>query len=224
LPISVADHLHRRTVGTERVGDEDICATMAFHRFPREFLGCLAITALCDEDFQDFPIVIHCPPKVVRLTIDLREHLVHVPSPIRICAHLADPFIADPSGKLQAKSVPPKSNFLVADLDATLVQNILDIPKRKRKPNIHHHGQTDDLRARLEVAKRAAFCHPQRLSAHPARLNRFCCGSAPQTLIAAHTAVHMAPADRVSAPKETRGVASRGVELFAFRVTLLIRI
>ena len=160
----------------------------------------------------------------MRLAVNLHEHLVHVPLPNRISAHLADPLLADPSGKLQAKSVPPKSNFLVADLDATLVQNILDIPKRKRKPNIHHHGQTDDLRARLEVAKRAAFCHPQRLSAHPARLNRFCCGSAHQTLIAAHTAVHMAPADRVSAPKETRGVASRGVELFAFRVTLLIRI
>jgi hypothetical protein len=160
----------------------------------------------------------------VRLAVNLHEHLVHVPLPNRISAHLADPLLADPSGKLQAKSVPPKSNFLVADLDATLVQNILDIPKRKRKPNIHHHGQTDDLGARLEVAERAVFCHPQRLSARPARLNRFCSDSAPQTLIAAHTAVHVAPVDRVSAPKKSRGVASHGVELFAFRVTLLIRI
>jgi hypothetical protein len=44
--------------------------------------------------------------------------------------------------------------------------------------DIHHHGQTDDLGARLEVAKRAAFCHPETLIAHPARLNRFCSDSA----------------------------------------------
>jgi hypothetical protein len=42
----------------------------------------------------------------------------------------------------------------MADVDATLVQQILDIPKRKREANVHHHGQTDDLGARLEVAKR----------------------------------------------------------------------
>jgi hypothetical protein len=63
LPISVADFLHRRAVRTELVGDEDICATMAFHGFPQEFLGCLAITALCDEDFQDLPVEIHSPQR-----------------------------------------------------------------------------------------------------------------------------------------------------------------
>jgi hypothetical protein len=56
-----------------------MCASMAFHDFPQEFEDCLAITALCDEAFQDFPIVIHNPPKVVRLAVDLREHLVQVP-------------------------------------------------------------------------------------------------------------------------------------------------
>ena len=58
----------------------------------------------------------------------------------------------------------------MADLDAALVQKIFNIAKRKRKPNIHHDGQTDDLEARLEVAKRAASCHPATLSARPARL------------------------------------------------------
>jgi hypothetical protein len=45
--------------------------------------------------------------------------------------------------KKRAKSVPPKSNRFVADIDATLMQKILHVPKRKRKSNIHHHGQTD---------------------------------------------------------------------------------
>jgi hypothetical protein len=45
LPISVAEHLHRRAVGTEVVGNEDMRGSMAFHEFSQEFNGCLAITA-----------------------------------------------------------------------------------------------------------------------------------------------------------------------------------
>jgi hypothetical protein len=59
LPISVADLLHRRAVGTEVIGDEDMRATMASHGFPQEFKGCRAITALCNEAFQDVPVVIY---------------------------------------------------------------------------------------------------------------------------------------------------------------------
>ena len=87
--------------------------------------------------------------------------------------HLADPFRADLSGKQQAKSVPPKSNRLIADVDAAFVQQILHVPKRKRKPNIHHDGQTDDLGARLKVAKGAAFCHPTKLISRPAASTSF---------------------------------------------------
>jgi hypothetical protein len=67
LFVDIADYLHRRTIGTEVIGDEDVCATMAFHGLPEEFQGCLAITALCDKAFQDFPFVIHSPPTVVHL-------------------------------------------------------------------------------------------------------------------------------------------------------------
>jgi hypothetical protein len=58
------------------------------------------------------------------------------------------------------------------------VQQILHVPKRKRKPNIHHDGQTDDLGARLKVAKGAAFCHPMKLQNRPALLNQFSSDSA----------------------------------------------
>jgi hypothetical protein len=57
-------------------------ATMAFHGFAEEFLGCIAIPALCEKAFQDFPFVIYSPPKIVLLAVDLHEHLVQVPLPI----------------------------------------------------------------------------------------------------------------------------------------------
>ncbi len=49
----------------------------------------------------------------------------------------------------------------MAHVDAALVQQILDVPKGEREPDVEHHRQADDLRARLEVAEWAAFCHPK---------------------------------------------------------------
>ncbi len=87
------------------------------------------------------------------------------------------PFPADLSGKYFAKSVPPKLNGFVADMDAAFMQKILNIANRKCKPNINHDGHTDDIRIRLEVANGATFCHPTTLIARPARLNRICSDS-----------------------------------------------
>ena len=70
----------------------------------------------------------------------------------------------------------------MVSVDVAFVQQILHIPKRGRETDIHHHGQTDDLGARLEVARRAAFCHLKTLISHPARLNRFCSDSTPRSV------------------------------------------
>lgn len=56
-----------------------------------------------------------------------------------------DPFFADLGRKPGAEPIPPKLNRFVADLDATLIQFVFDVVKRKRKPNVHHHCQADDL-------------------------------------------------------------------------------
>ncbi len=89
--------------------------------------------------------MIHSPPEVVPLAVDLHEHLIQMPLPLRICAHLTAPFPANISGKYWAKSVPPKSNRLMADVDTAFIQKVLHVPKRKREANIRYYGQADDL-------------------------------------------------------------------------------
>jgi hypothetical protein len=60
----------------------------------------------------------------------------------------------------------------MANLNAALVQQILDVSERKWKASIHHDGQADDLRAVVKVLERIAFAHAETLRNHPARLNR----------------------------------------------------
>ena len=125
--------------------------------------------ALCDKAFQDFSFVIHGPPKIMRLAIDLHENLIQVPLPVRVRMTI-DPTFPKISSKQRSKPVPPKANCLVADLDAAFMQQILHIPQRQRETHIHHHRQADDLWRRLEIPKGAVFCHSQTLRDIPARL------------------------------------------------------
>ena len=43
------------------------------------------------------------------------------------------------------EAVPTEPHRLVADVDATFGQQLLDLPRRQREPNIHHHSEPDDL-------------------------------------------------------------------------------
>ena len=52
--------------------------------------------------------------------------------------------------------------------------------KRKRKSNVEHHCQSNDLRLRLDVAEGAVFCHPAKLGLCLARLKSVSSDNAPQ--------------------------------------------
>jgi len=59
-------------------------------------------------------------------------------------------FAVDINGEHRAEPVPPKPHRLVANINAAFVQKILHVPKRKRKPDVHHYREADHLRAGLK--------------------------------------------------------------------------
>jgi hypothetical protein len=71
-----------------------------------------------------------------------------------------------------AEPIPPKADRFVAYVDAALVQQVLDISKRKRESDIHYHSQANDFWTTMEVLERVAFCHCKTLRNLPIRLNR----------------------------------------------------
>src|SRR5258707_10488760 len=95
-------------------------------------------------------------PKVVELAVDLHKHLVQVPAPLRLAAHVRDASLTDLGGEHRAKPVPPEPDGLVADVDPALGQEIFDVSKRQRVSHVHHHDQTDDLRRAVEISERIA--------------------------------------------------------------------
>jgi len=59
----------------------------------------------------------------------------------------------------------------VADLNAALMQQVLDVAQRQRKPDVHRDRQADDLGTGFEAFERGRFGHAPTLRGHPARLN-----------------------------------------------------
>ncbi len=84
--------------------------------------------------------------------VDLHERVIEMLAPAR-GTHPAYPLLAD----LRREPHPPEPHRLIAHFDATLMEQVLHVPRREREPDIHHHGQPDDLGAGAEVPKGAAL-------------------------------------------------------------------
>ncbi len=70
---------------------------------------------LCDlgasqQRIPALTLLIHCTPKMVRLTIQIHENLVRGSLPIGIGAGILDTVPADLSGEKSTKTVPPETN------------------------------------------------------------------------------------------------------------------
>ena len=137
---------------------------MLSHCFLEEFQCGFLVPGLCHEAFQNLAFVVDRAPEVVPLPVDLHKNLVEMPLPVARSQPL-DPALLDLIGEHRTEPMPPVAHRFVADLDASLVEQILDIPQRERKPHIEHHRKPDDLGARLEVLERGAFCHSRTLLA-----------------------------------------------------------
>jgi hypothetical protein len=141
---------------------------MPLHQFLQEFKGSLAIAYLGHDAFQHLVFLIDSAQKVVRHPVNL--HVDFVLPPMAMQVHCFDTLSPDLGGEHRAEPVPPVLHSLVADLDAALAQEVLNVAKRQREADVEHHRQTDDLRAGLEVAKRGVFGHQKGLQGRNGRL------------------------------------------------------
>jgi hypothetical protein len=71
----------------------------------------------------------------------------------------------------------------MADVDTAFVHQVFDIPERKRKTDVEHYGEADDLGSCFKVLEWRAFCHPKRLGRCAARLKRVLSDSAPMVSV-----------------------------------------
>ena len=153
LAVLISDFAHRGFVGRELVGDVRLGTAIPLHRFAQKLQRCLAITAFRDVRLKHLALVIDRAPKIVKLPVDTDENLIQMPGPVRVEA-VFDPPFADRFSEEWTEPVPPKAYRLMRYVDAALVEQILDVAKREREPDIHHHRKADDLWRSFEILER----------------------------------------------------------------------
>ena len=62
---------HCCRVGFEAVGDDPFCLTVPLQRFAKELQSRPFVAFLGDITLEDLASVVHCPPQIVRLSIDV---------------------------------------------------------------------------------------------------------------------------------------------------------
>ena len=116
---SIADYLHRRSVGAKPVGYYDLWPAVTLHRTLQKRKRSLAISPFRRENFKHLAFVINRTPQVMRLTVDPHENLVQVPATVRI-AFMLNAAFPDLRREHWTEPVPPEPNCLMADIDSSL--------------------------------------------------------------------------------------------------------
>ena len=76
----------------------------------------------------------------------LHEHFIEVPAPFPEATYAINLLPLDVRCEHRAKLVPPGTHRLMADVDASLERQILNVPQAQRKSHIHHHYRPNYLR------------------------------------------------------------------------------
>jgi hypothetical protein len=113
---------------------------MRLQQAPEEAFRRLSIAPGLQINICNVAILVDRPPKIVLLAVDLYEHLVDIAGiTVAQMARLQAPGIQ--TTELGA----PEANSLVADSDATLSQNILDVSAAQIKPAVEPYCIGNDV-------------------------------------------------------------------------------
>jgi hypothetical protein len=129
-----------------------VCAKLVSHELPRhlalmfqclakEAFGSLTVSMFSDQNIDDVPILIHCPPQIVALASDGDKYFINV-------SDIPEPslFPAQRSSIGRSKLDAPVSDRLIGDGDTSLRKQILHIAKAECEPMIEPDGMADNFR------------------------------------------------------------------------------
>ena len=120
----------------------------------QEGQSCSLVAGFGDVALEYLALLIHRPPQIMALAVDLDEHFIKVPAPLTKSTHPADTLAPDLCREHRSEPVPPQPHRLVADVDAALGEQVLDVAQGQRKTDIHQHRQPNDLRRGVEIPER----------------------------------------------------------------------
>ena len=128
-------------IASKLVGNElPWWAPLVLQQLAKEALSGSPVSAACDQNIQDFAVLVHRSSKIMTLAADCDEHFVHVPD-------VAESPLSSPQSMniRWSKLSAPGSNCFAGYGDASLREKVLDIAKAQGEPMVQPNGMADDF-------------------------------------------------------------------------------
>ena len=168
VAVGIADLFHRRGIRAKAVGDDLPRSAVSLHD-PLEKLQRRSLVPLRSDDrFQNLAFMIDGAPQIDHAPIDFQIDLVKMPDRMRSGTALAQFRCND-----RPEMIHPASDCFVRNCNSALREQILDVTKAEREPQIESNRLMYDL-SREPISGVADFPHTLGYSAyaHPTRCGR----------------------------------------------------
>jgi hypothetical protein len=139
---SVRQHsANRWWVAGQLIGDDDArLVADAIDKLPKETLRGILISTLLHQDVQHDAVLINRPPQPVALAADFERHLVQMPLVTSACTPTTES-----RGVARAELRAPGPDRLMADDDAALGEQVLNVTAAEVETKVQSHGVSDNL-------------------------------------------------------------------------------
>ena len=141
VAILTTQNLHCGLIRSQAIGHDYVRhEALVLEQFPEQFERSSLVAAHLDQDVENFTFLVDGPPHEHPLTTDADHHFVEMPN-----AGGTSALAANVGGDRRAELVGPAANGLVADVDATFGEQILNVAQARGKTQIEPDGQSDRI-------------------------------------------------------------------------------
>src|SRR3984957_12079599 len=106
VAIGGANFFHCGAVRPKPVGDDALRSAVLLHDPLEKLQRRGLVPPRGDHSLQHLAFMVDGAPKIAELAVDFHKHLIQVPAPLRIGAHVRDSSLANLGGEHWAKPVP----------------------------------------------------------------------------------------------------------------------
>ena len=127
LAVFVSDLFHGGAIRSKSIGGDEPRCSIPFHGFLQKCKCRLLIPGFGDVAFQHFTFVIDGAPEVMLDAVDFHEDFIEMPVPLSMLTHVGCTLGSDLAGEDRTKTIDPKPDAFMADIDSTLMKQVFDV-------------------------------------------------------------------------------------------------
>src|SRR5215211_3987441 len=138
-------------IAAELIGDQHTRDVLtALQQLAKELLGGLFVPPALNQDIEHSPVLINCPPQIVRFAVNCKKHLIEVPFVAGLRTSSTQLV-----GRVLTELSTALADCFVGQHDATRGHELFHITITERESKVQPHSMADNLDRKAMALKGA---------------------------------------------------------------------